>query len=122
MRRRRRLGVLGLVLVGLLSCNRGASESAVKALLSDPAAHDGTLVNLSGTVTNLDVRVSRRGNAYYTFKLDDGGGRITVFSFGSAPCSNGSWANVEGQFLREKTVNGYVFHNQVDATRVICEE
>jgi hypothetical protein len=121
MPHRRLAGVLVLVLFGLLSCERAASDSAVKALLSDPAAHDGAMVNLTGTVTNLDVRVSHRGNAYYTFKLDDGGGRITVFSFGPPPCSNGSWANVEGQFLREKKVSGYVFYNQVDATRVICD-
>lgn len=78
------------------------------------------VISLSGTVTNLDVRVSQRGNRYYTFKLDDGSGRVTIFSFGDAPCPEGSPVAVEGEFLRVKYISGYTFYNQVDATRVTC--
>ena len=101
----------------------GASESAdalIKALLSDPGRYDGQAVALAGTVSQLDARVSRRGNAYYTFKLDDGSGRVTVFSFGQLPCPSPSRVTVAGEFRHVKRVNGHTFYDQIDARRVVC--
>lgn len=121
IRLRRPFALAAVLLVTLLSCERASSDGAVKALLADPARYDGQIVTLTGTVTSLDVRVSRRGNSYYTFKLDDGSGRVTVFSFGDPPCPKGSTVNVEGQFRRMKEMSGHTFYNQVDASRVTCE-
>jgi len=118
-RRAARAVALQALLVFLLSCGQ-QPDGPIKALLSDPARYDGQMISLSGALTNLDVRVSHRGNSYYTFELDDGSGRVTIFSFGGPPCPAGSLVTVEGQFLRVKYVSGYTFYNQVDAKRVTC--
>lgn len=97
-----------------------AADVSVKALLSDPTRYDGQPVSLAGTVTGLDARVSKRSNAYYTFKLDDGSGRLTVFEFGQPPCPAASPVAVDGVFRRVKQISGHTFYNQVDARRVAC--
>jgi hypothetical protein len=71
-------------------------------------------------VSRLDARVSRRGNPYYTFTLDDGSGRLTVFSFGRAPCPSPTRVTVDGEFRQVKKVGSHTFHDQVDARRVVC--
>ena len=110
-----------VVAVLLLSVAAGeGADGPVKALLSDPARHDGQEVSLAGTLTQLDARVSKRGNPYYTFKLDDGSGGVTVFSFGRPPCPAGSPVTVDGAFRRVKQVSGHTFHDQIDARRVAC--
>ena len=97
-----------------------AADGTITAILADPAGHDGRAVTLSGTVSQLDPRVSRRGNAYYTFKLDDGSARITIYSSGQPSCPAGSRVTVDGEFRHVKKVSGYTFHDQVDARRVTC--
>jgi len=115
-----RASAYAVVLVLLLVAACEGADGPIKPLLSDPAAHDGQADTLAGTATQLDVRVSRRGNAYYTFKLDDGSGRVTVFSFGQPPCPSGSPVTVDGEFRRVKQVSGHTFYDQVDARRVVC--
>ena len=85
-----------------------------------PARYDGQAVSLAGTINALDARVSKRGNAYYTFKLDDGSGRVNVFAFGEPPCPSGSRVAIDGTFRRVKQVSGHTFYNQVDARHVVC--
>jgi hypothetical protein len=97
----------------------GTNET-IKTILADPARHDGQTFTLDGTIAYLDARVSKKGNPYYTFKLDDGSGRLTVFSYGEPPCSAKSRVTVEGPFRRVKQQGGYTFHNQIDARRVTC--
>lgn len=108
--------VLALVLAG--ACE--AADASVKTVLSDPARYDNQPVSLAGTVNQLDARISRKGNDYYTFTLDDGSGRITVFSFGHPPCTSPDRVAVDGTFRRVKQVGRHTFHNQVDARRVTC--
>ena len=108
--------ILSLTVVG--ACE--GAEALVKALLSDSGRYDGQPVVLAGTVTQLDARVSRRGNPYYTFKLDDGSGRVTVFSFGQLPCPSPTRVTVDGEFRHVKRVGGHTFYDQVDARRVVC--
>ena len=97
-----------------------AANGTVKTILSDPARYDGQAVTVDGTITYLDARISKRGNPYYTFKLDDGSGRVTVFAFGEPPCPAKSRVTVDGQFRRVKQVSGHTFHDQIDARRVAC--
>ena len=100
---------------------------AARALPSSPAEilgaadrFDGQIVTISGTVTNVQPRVSRQGNAYFTFELSDGRKSITVFKFGESPCRAGATATVEGLFQTVKQVGRYTFRNQVDATKITC--
>jgi len=89
------------------------------AILGDLDRFDGQTVTLRGTVTNLQERVSRAGNSYYTFDLSDGKQAIRVFSFGTAPCRAGA-ATIEGSFAKIKQQGRYTFYNEVTATRVLC--
>jgi hypothetical protein len=110
-----------LVVALLLSSSPGAAlDTSPSAILADPNQFDGQPVTLRGTVTNLRGRISARGNAYYTFDLDDGKQAIRVFSFGESACKNGQIAAVEGQFLKVKQQGRYRFYNEVDARRVEC--
>ena len=111
------------VLCCLLAFATSVSAQLVKAPLGDilvnPDRYDHQAVTISGTVTNLRERVSRAGNAYYTFDLSDGRQVIRVFSFGNAPCGSGG-ATVEGTFEKVKRQGRYTFYNEVTATRVMC--
>src|SRR5678815_2746229 len=69
-------------------------SSSLTAILADPDRFDGQSVTIRGTVTNLQERVSRRGNPYYTLDLSDGKQAIRVFPFGTAACRAGT-ATVE---------------------------
>jgi DNA polymerase III alpha subunit len=110
-----------IVVFLLLSVSVGeGADATVKTVMSDPARYDGQAVILAGTVNALDARVSKRGNAYYTFKLDDGSGRVNVFAFGQPPCPSGSRVAIDGTFRRVKQVSGHTFHDQVDARHVSC--
>ncbi len=73
---------------------------------------------LQGTVTQLDPRVSQRGNKYFTFRLADRAGSVTVFSYGAPQVKEGDRVRVEGIFLKVKRVGKHTFQNQVDATRI----
>jgi len=96
------------------------ADGSVKTILSDPGRFDGQAVTLGGSVTQLDTRVSKRGNAYYTFKLDDGSGRVSVFSFGQLPCPSPSRVTVAGEFRHVKRVGSHTFYDQIDARRIVC--
>jgi hypothetical protein len=110
-----------IVVFLLLSVGAGeGADATVKTVMSDPARYDGQAVSLAGTINALDARVSKRGNAYYTFKLDDGSGRVNVFAFGQPPCPSGSSVTADGVFRRVKQISGHTFYNQVDASRVVC--
>ena len=117
MRVLRRLTVVGSLVAALLYVWRGVTSTG---LPFDPAAADGQVVTLEGTMRRLDAHVSHRGNAYFTFDLDTGTGAVRVFRFGTPECVAGSRAAVAGVFRRVKRVSGYTFYNEVDAERVIC--
>ena len=117
------LRLLFLVYISLawtLAAPADAFTSTAGAISLAPERYDGHAVTLGGTVTNLNQRVSQRGNAYYTFDLQDATGRIRVFSFGQAPCPEGRQAMVDGTFERVKRVEEYTFYNEVTASRVVC--
>ena len=97
-----------------------AFEVTAGAILAGPERYNKQTVTLSSAVTNLNQRVSQRGNAYYTFDLQDATGRMRVFSFGQASCPEGRQAIVDGTFETVKHVGRYKFYNEVTASRVMC--
>lgn len=110
-----------LVLMVLLVAAASAQtvQTSPSAVLSSPDRFDGQTVIISGTITNLQPRVSRAGNAYYTLDLSDGRQVVRVFSFGQAPCRSGQ-AIVEGVFEKVKQQGRYTFYNEITATKVAC--
>jgi len=111
------------ILCCLLALATSASSQVVNtsptAILGDLDRFDGQTVTMSGAVTNIQERVSRAGNPYYTLDLSDGKQAIRVFSFGAAPCRAGA-ATVEGTFAKVKQQGQYTFYNEVTATKVAC--
>ncbi len=112
----------GLVLLLLLAAAPvgWTLEASPAEILTNPDRLDGKLVTLTGVVTNLQPRMSRRGNPYYTFDLTAEGRAVRVFSFGRSPCQAGATATVEGTFQRVKRVGRYTFYNEVEAREVTC--
>ena len=111
---------VALLLVLVLAGAAWALQTSPTEILANPDAFDGRIVTLRGMVGRLQRRVSRRGNAYFTFELSDGRTAITVFKFGESPCRAGVAASVEGLFQKVKQVGRYTFRNQVDADRITC--
>ena len=110
--------VLGLLVATL---STGAFAQVLKTSPSEILANldnfDRQAVTVSGTVTNLQERVSRSGNAYYTFDLSDGKQAVRVFSFSKSPCRSGG-ATVEGTFEKVKRQGRY--YNEITAATVTC--
>jgi hypothetical protein len=97
--------LIAVVVFGLLLATAhpiDAVQASPETILTNPARFDGQSVTVSGTITNLRETFSRRGNPYYTLDLSDGKQAIRVFSFGKAPCHNGT-ATVDGTFARAAT-------------------
>ncbi len=113
-------GAVGLLFLTLLSTVATAQvRTSPSEILGNADRFDGQAVAISGTVTNLQERISRAGNPYYTLDLSDGKRVIRVFSFGKAPCSSGV-ATVDGTFQKAKRQGRYTFYNEVTATGVTC--
>jgi cytochrome c-type biogenesis protein CcmE len=115
-----RVEVLAFLLVMLCAIAAAqAASTSPSEILANPDRFDGQTVTISGTITNLQERVSRAGNQYYTFDLSDGRQAVRVFSFGQVPCRVGGVA-VEGSFQKVKQQGRYTFYSEVTATRVGC--
>jgi DNA polymerase III alpha subunit len=112
------LAALCLLAIGALAHGETVNTTP-SAILANPDRFDGQPVVIGGTITNLQERVSRAGNSYYTLDLSDGRQAIRVFSFGKAVCRAGR-ATVEGAFEKVKRQGRYTFYNEVTATRMTC--
>jgi DNA polymerase III alpha subunit len=111
--------VLCCLLALATSARAQAPNSSPSEILANPGQFDGKAVTITGTITNVQERISQAGNPYYTVDLSDGKQAIRVFSFGSAICLTGR-ATVEGTFKRVTQQAGYTFFNEVAAMRVMC--
>ena len=78
------------LLTGATSALSGeASAVTIRDLLAAPDKWHGRPVILSGTATRLEPRTSQRGNSYFTFRLADHAGGVTVFSYGTPELREG---------------------------------
>jgi hypothetical protein len=91
-----------------------AAAATVGQILSSPSSYDGRQVAVSGTVEQLERKVSRRGNPYVTFSICSGQ-CIHVFAFGSPSINDGQTITVRGTFAAVKHVSGYTFFSEIDA-------
>lgn len=113
------LAAVALSIAALLAPAASAAPASPGAISADPSAYDGQTVTLTGTITNFRARVSRQGNAYFTFDLSDGKSAIRIFSFGQASCQAGT-VTVEGRFEKVKQSGRYTFYSEVQASTIVC--
>lgn len=117
MRWRRAVCVSGALVV-LLSLVALAQAVSVATLLADPDRYDGQVVTVSGVVSGYRERVSRAGNAYTTFRLEEGSSSVAVFAWGHRGLRDGQRVRVTGVFQRIRRVGRYTFYNEIEARRV----
>ena len=105
---------------GLLICliTANAGEVGVCSLTGSRVSFDHQSVTLQGTVAALRETTSRAGNDYTTFKLQDGGCDVNIFTWGHPTLTNGDHVRVEGVFETEHHQGRYTFYNEVEATKV----
>lgn len=109
------VSILFLLLI-TATANAQALKTALADVLSNPDQYDGKMVQAEGNVTLLKVKVSKKGNPYYTFKLADGEKSLSVFNFGEPPVKEGDSARVMGRYQKVKHVGQYTFYNEIDAS------
>ena len=116
-----RMWALSVLLVFLAGCVGAPKNVSVKELAMSPSKYDGNTVIISGIVHQVTEEVTRRGNAYFVFQLNDGDYTVAVFSTGKPTISNGDNVCVTGTFAREKRVCRYTFHDivlmEIDASK-----
>ncbi len=96
--------------------------SRIARILLHPENFDGKEVTLKGTVTQLQMRVSARGNPYSLFRLRDRGGSIRVYYRGHPDISDGNTVTVTGIFSKTRKVGKYTFYNEIEAKEIRKEE
>lgn len=105
-----------LLLVSILAA---AAEVSIKALVANPAQFDGQTVTLRGTATAVKATVSRKGNPYTTFQVQDASSAaVRVFAWGHPAVKEGGSVEVVGVFQQVKRVGRYSFYNEVEAQTV----
>ena len=104
-----------VVLLGLLTAGLplAAPAAGIAQITAHPKTFDGEVVSVSGTVSALRARTSRKGNPYETFTVCNGG-CVHVFTFGQPPIRDGEQVTVAGTFAAVKHVGRYTFHNEID--------
>ena len=89
--------------------------SPIAEILLNAEDFDGKEVTIKGTVSQLQLRVSSRGNPYTLFRLRDRGGSIRVYTRGHPDIREGNTVTVKGIFNRVRRVGKYTFNNEIEA-------
>lgn len=92
-------------------------QVTVQALLNNGKQYDGKQVVLVGVASKLKQKVSKKGNAYYTFRISDGKQSVSVFGYGNAPAKEGDKVRVTDKFAVEKRVGYATYRNEIDVTK-----
>ncbi len=75
----------------------------------------GTNIKISGVVSGLKKRISRKGHAYMTFYIRANGKKYRVYRKGHAKLNNGDRVLVRGKFFKEKRIGKRHFFNEIEA-------
>jgi hypothetical protein len=95
-----------------------AADNGVCDVANNHAKFDHQNIVLTGTVSALRETISKAGNPYTTFKIEDGNCLVDVFSWGHCTIASGDNVPVEGVFEVETDQGKYKFYNEVQATSV----
>ena len=93
---------------------------APPALVERAREYDRRTVRTWGKVERLEHRISRRGTAYDVFWLCDGM-CLRTYNPARTGLHDGQNVSVTGTFYRERTVGGFTFRNEIEATEIAVE-
>ncbi|MDR7414960.1 MAG: hypothetical protein QN193_02410 [Armatimonadota bacterium] len=91
---------------------------SIATLLGNPDRYDGQVVTVVGMISGYRERVSRAGNPYTTFRLEEGGSSVAVFAWGRQRLQDGLRVRVTGVFQKVRRVGRYTFYNEIEAQRI----
>jgi len=107
-----------VIMILLASLAWAGEKVSVEALLQNPERYDGKTVIVEGEITSYQEKVSRRGNPYTTFRLEDNGFSVAVFARDHLGLKDGLRVRVSGVFQKVKQVGRYTFYNEISADKV----
>jgi hypothetical protein len=119
---RRLAGAALVVLLLALVMPLDAAETDVVCKVSaDPSKFDHQQLTLKGIVSWLHKSSSRGGRKEMTFYLTSlrGCGGVVVYTPAPATWTQGDHVQVEGTFEIEHRREGIIFHNEVQATKIV---
>jgi len=102
------LGALALTAAPVLAAD------SIDAIIANPASFDGKHVAVTGTVDNVKMKTSRRGNDYTTFDLCQTQ-CVHVYAHGHANVTKGATVSVTGDFVASRTIGTFTVTNQITA-------
>ena len=111
----RTLGVAVLLVLLTVPAVLAQQLLTISVLLQHSDQYDGKVVSITGAVTAYSERVSARGNAYTTFRVEEGGASVSVFAREHQGLHNGLQVRVTGTFEKVKRVGRYTFYNEIQA-------
>ena len=113
------LSIAGLVLLLTVVSNAALTSVRVPDILANLQQFDGKTVTIRGTAGAVKQPVSKKGNAYTTLRVKDGGAEITVFTFGHPNILNDDCVEVTGVFSQVTQVPPYIFYNEIKASTIM---
>ncbi|MEN3026888.1 MAG: hypothetical protein ABDH31_04150, partial [Chlorobiota bacterium] len=80
----------------LLVAPAATRDLPLRELAENPELYDEQSVSVVGTIANYRERVSRAGNPYTTFRLEEDGASVNVFAWGHQGLQSGQQVRVRG--------------------------
>ena len=114
-RLKRTLGVMVLLVLLTVPAVFAQQLLTVSILLQHSDRYDGKVVSIIGAIAAYRERVSARGNAYTTFRVEEGGASVSVFAREYQGLHDGVRVRVTGIFDKVKRIGRYTFSNEIQA-------
>ncbi len=111
------LGILiGMPILAQKKPEEQPIRTTIAAIQKDPDKFHKKLVQVEGKISDYKEKTSRAGNTYTTFKLEQDGQKLTVFSYGHLKLRDGDAVVVVGRYYKERRVGRATFRNEIDAS------
>jgi len=96
-----------------------SSQNTIEEILKNPDTYDQKTIKVKGMVTNLKLKISRRGNPYTVFHImDKAGNSLKVFMWEHQNIHEGEIVEVTGIFRKIKHIGPYIFYNEIEAQSI----
>ena len=91
-----------------------AAPTPIVAIAAKPSMFYGQNVEVTGTISHVENKISNKGNPYTTFSVC-AGQCVEVFAFGTPAIHNGQKVTVHGTFEGVHHTGGVYYKNVIDA-------